>query len=308
MANLWIIDDAKVKITPGQVLLQIKAPTRSLPRDEAFNVADKEWLKAQMEIIEQTRKKGETAEIPLTKAGSSLRLGGGFLHVQGNAIVVPRRDAKVRLRPLVFCECGGMFEDSGDDYVEHLLTESVEIARFSDDGILYVPQLSGEAARYNSVIEKEMVQVARLSKIPFSTTEYVSVDIVPPTNSVRLCYGDVMPLSVALTAEIDTSLLVCVGILKYPDMPHIRFQDTEGYMKDGQYNCINREIHVIDYQTGKDNVWQGSKVIRTSSLEEELSKIDLEKSGGLYSNEAVQEVVKGFPFAAPALQLFLSQL
>lgn len=308
MQKLWIINHAIASITKGIVTIQIAAPKRSALREEAFCVADKNWLANQLAKIKRAREERLTTEIPLTKDGSFIRLGGGFLHVQGNAIVVPQRDSMTNLRPLVLCECGGVFEAPRYDYLETMLTESAEIVRIGPDGILYIPQLDDEASRYNKAIEEETISAAKLAGIPFSRTEAISVEIVEPLNSVTVRFADSMPFKVALSSEVDTSSLESVGILRYPDLSNVRFQDTECFTKDQKcFRYLARKTHVIDYQKGVDMIWQNGALIRTRTLTEELAEFDLERTNGRYTNEKLEEVIKNLPFSAPALQVFRNQ-
>jgi hypothetical protein len=308
MQKLWIINHAIASITKGIVTIQIEAPKRSAPREEAFGVADKNWLANQLAKIKRAREERLTTEIPLTKEGSFIRLGGGFLHVQGNAIVVPQRDTMTKLRPLVLCECGGVFDTPRYDYLEMMLTESEEIVRLGPDGILYIPQLDGEASRYNKAIEKATISVAKLAGIPFSRTEAISVEILAPLNSVTVRFADSMPFKVSLSSEVDTSSLESVGILRYPALPNVRFQDTECFTKDQKhFRYLARKTHVIDYQTGIDTVWQNGELIRKQVLTKELAEFDLKKTKGRYTNEKLEEVIKNLPFSAPTLQVFHKQ-
>ena len=304
--KLWIIDHAIASIIKGDTTIQIAFQTRTCSRDEAFCVADKNWLANQLTEIKRAREKRLTVKIPLTKEGSALRLGGGFLQVQGDTIVVPQRNPMAQLRPLVLCECGGVFDNLTSDYFEMMLTESAEIIRLGSDGTLYIPQLDGEASQYNKAIEEETISAAELAGIPFSQTKEILVEIVTPLNSVTVQFADSMPFKVVLSAEVDTSSLESVGIIRYPDLPDVRCQDTECFTTDGKhFRYLARKTHVIDYQKGIDTIWQNGAVIRTRALTEELAEIDLKKTNGRYTNEKLEEAIKNLPFSAPALQVFL---
>jgi hypothetical protein len=155
----WIVDEAVAYVDSGIVTLQIDTPRRKLPMQMAQYVADPIWFGGQMRELEVARQRGETKVIPLTdrRRRSSLRLGGGFMITQGNALVVVRRGQDAPRRPGQLCECGGVFEvaevpssgnpgpepdrDSvGDDYVAALLKECAEIA-IVIGGTLCIPQL-----------------------------------------------------------------------------------------------------------------------------------------------------------------------
>lgn len=306
---LWIIDHAIASIDKDNATIQIASPNRSAPREEAFNVADKSWLRSQLAEVERARERGVTTEIPLTKEGSAIRLGGGFLHIQGDTIVVPQRHSTARLRPSVLCECGGVFDEPWHDYLEMMLIESAEIVRLGPDGTLYIPQLEGPASRYNKAIEQETVSAARLANIVFSRIEAIPVKMVTPLDTITIQFANSMPFKAILLSESDTSSLESVGILYYPDLPNVRFQDTECIITEEQERAryLARRTHVIGYKTGIDTVWQNGEVIRRRALAEEIAEIDLKKTMGRYTNEKLEEAIKNLPFPAPALEFFRNQ-
>jgi hypothetical protein len=314
MQKLWIIHNAIARIEKGTVTIQIDAPRHSLPRVEAFNVADKTWLANQFAKIQEAVRDQLTKVIPLTKEDSRIRLGGGFLHVQGNTIVIPQRDARASLRPLVFCECGGVFEESFEgedwrrDYLATMLTESAEIVRLGPDDTLYIPKLDGEASQYNKAIEEETISAAEQAGIPFSRTKAITIEMIVPRNPVTIQFADKMPFQVVFTMEVDTSSLEAVGILRYPDLPNVRFQDTECFARNpGDSGYLARQTHVIDVESGWDIVYQKGAVLRQAPLADELARIDRQKTQGRYTNEKLEEVIKNLPFPAPALRKFCHQ-
>lgn len=306
---LWIIEHAIASIDKDNVTIEIAPPNRSAPREEAFNVADKSWLRSQLAEVERARERGVTTEIPLTKEGSAIRLGGGFLHIQGDTIVVPQRHSTARLRPSVLCECGGVFDEPWHDYLEMMLIESAEIVRLGTDGTLYIPQLEGQASRYNKAIEQETISAARLANILFSRIEAIPVEMVTPLDSITIQFANSMPFKAILLSESDTSSLESVGILYYPDLPNVRFQDTECIITKEQEAAryLARRTHVIGYNTGIDTVWQNGEVVRRRALAQEIAEIDLKKTMGRYTNEKLEEAIKNLPFPAPALVPFLNQ-
>jgi hypothetical protein len=308
-ADVWIVDNVDVYADGGIVTIRIDAPNVGMSRKEAGNVADKNWYRRQLDAISVSKEREYTVTIPLTRKDSRLRLGGGFVHIQADSIVIPQRDATAPTRPLVFTECSGVFDIDRRDYLEAMLIESAEIVRFSEDGVLYIPRLSGEMARYNQAIEEETVAAARLARIPFASTMPIGVEVVALINYATLHFASVTPIKLGFAAEIDTSSLEFIGLLRYPDLPNVRFQDTEGFFKsDGQFQYLQRETHVINYKTGEDSVWQNGKITRNSTVETEIDKIDLGKSGGIFATEKLQTAIRGLPFDAPGLKLFLEEV
>lgn len=307
LRRLWIIDSAVAEVNNGVTTLRIDKPVRSLPSEAAYNVAtDKVWFSNQMAAIRQAVRDGENVTIPLTKNGFALRLGGGFLHIQGRKMIMPRRDADAPTRPLVLCECGGLFEENRSDFLESALAESAEVIRLGIDDTLYIPSFSGTMASYNQPVRLETIEAARSAGIYFSKIAYISVDILPPRYGTILRFADSIPIHLVMTHEIDTSSLEFVGLMRYDDLAVARFQDTEGYVDvRGQFNYLGRETHVVNYLTGQDTVWQKGMIIRSGSLTDELRRFDLTVTKGMYTNEKVEEAIKRLPFNAPALDQLL---
>lgn len=240
--RLWVIDHAVAFVEDGQVTLQIDKPARHLPRREAFDVADKIWFAGQMRELEIARQRGETKEIPLTdrRRRSSVRMGGGFMITQGTKLVVVRRQLDAP-RPGQLCECGGLFqytppdplgdpEDVRNDYVASLLKESQEIVLVRGE-TLHVPQLApwpseeigfeppGTLHAYNAIIEDELKRESGKADIPVKTGKIKRfwMKMLDYEKAVRLEFSYSPPLSVDVTAEIDTSSLECVGVLSLPE-------------------------------------------------------------------------------------------
>ena len=241
--RLWVIDDAVAVVDEGHVTLQISQPTRHLPREQAFNVADKIWFAHQMRQLEVARQKGETKEIPLTsrRKRSSIRMGGGFLITQGTTLIVPQRKPNAQ-RPSQLCLCGGVYEymsdEPGDfdskenDYVASLFKESQEIALLHLYELRYIPQLAPYSSNeigfhppetleaYNGIMEaelkKELGNGKVLPKLPRRERKFW-INVLDYEHAVRLEFAYSPALSVEITAEIDTSSLECFGVLSYPE-------------------------------------------------------------------------------------------
>ncbi len=79
--DFWIADDVIAHVDHGEVTINIQRPIRSLPRERAENVANKNWLETQLHELNLAKKQRNTIDIPLTDRSirSSLRLGGGFV-------------------------------------------------------------------------------------------------------------------------------------------------------------------------------------------------------------------------------------
>jgi len=325
MPEQWIADNVVADINNGVVTIRIELPRTTMPGKKAEDVAEEIWYQERLDAISLAQKKNETKSVCLTRKGSRtlkrsrLRLGGGFVQIQGDNIVIPRRDSKAPRRPCAFTECSGIFEDTNNDYIKTMLLESVEVVRFKD-GVLYIPELPGELGKqYNDDIADETVKAVKAVNddlghvaIPL-TTKKVCVEIVKPKTYTLLQFDNKDKIPIVHTAEVDTSSLECVGFLHYIDLPQdVCFQDTECSSKD---EYLRRETHVINYKTGDDTVWkEGSS--RSSTLEKEFEQIEkewvnepVEESDRLYATEKLRAAIEEWPSSlgeANGLQLFLN--
>ena len=395
--DLWVADDIIAYVENGRVAISIQRPLRTLPKEKAYKVADPIWYEAQLRKLELARRRGDTAEIQLTDRirRSSVRLGGGFLIVQGKRVVLFRRTIDAPRRASEFCECGGVFEvgattdpfDITNDFIASLLKESPELALVRGER-LYVPQLAtGELSigfqpsdinfdDYHQIMLEELESEIKESKLPITkgplrpTPFYVK--ILNYERSAKLQFAYSPAISVEFTAEIDSSSLEFVGVLSFPEdldlaamaflenqihrieklerdnrasqddldtlqrikeekrileqelkspsnRPHLEYWDTE---RAGGIP-LNREIHLLDIQTGDVDVWytpevdtQGKKIpanstrrtrkVRRSTLWAELSRTHLGATGGRYATEKVEKAIKmhcPLPWLQPLITL-----
>ncbi len=403
MANLWVADDIIAFVENGNVTISIQRPLRTLSQNKAYKVADPVWYEAQLRKLDLARRRGDTVEIPLTDhlRRSSVRLGGGFLIVQGKRIVLFRRTIDAPRRASEFCECGGIFEvgttadpfDITNDFIASLLKETPELAVIRGER-LYVPQLAtGKVSigfqppdidfdDYHQIISRELKEEIEKSKLPITNVPIrltpFYVKILDYERSAKLQFGYSPPISVEFTAETDTSSLEFVGILSFPDdldlaavaflenqiykfkelqrkgkasnddldmlqkvtddkrileeelqiptdRPRLEYWDTERYW-DTSRNAdtpLNREIHLLDIQTGNVDVWytpgadaQGQEIqpdstrrtraVRQSTLWSELSRTHLGTTGGRYATEKVEKAIKmhsPLPWLQPLITL-----
>jgi hypothetical protein len=300
--RFWIIDEAVAEVAAGKITFHIAPPSRSLPPEEAVRAADREWYRGQIAKLIEARESGHTARIPLTRAGSSLRLGGGFLQTEGDFIVVSRRSADAHARPLVLAEAGGVFDTEWAELQEMFFAESAEIIRLDEKAMVCLPRLEGRLARYNATIEKETLRISdRALELRHAGVRGLAVEVVPPRNSALVRFGDLPPLEMAFAAEADSSSLELIGIMRYPDCGNLRYFDGECDFKGDRLIPLHREIHRINRFTGEDVVWQNGAILRRSRLEEEMKRIDLAKSGNRYVTEKLREIFRLLPFEAPAL-------
>ena len=395
--DLWVADDIVACVENGNVTISIQRPLRTLSKEKAYKVADPIWYEAQLRKLELARRRGDTVEIPLTDRmkRSSVRLGGGFLIVQGKKVVLFRRTIDAPRRASEFCECGGVFEvgattdpfDITNDFIASLLKESPELALIRGER-LYVPQLAtGELSigfqpsdinfdDYHQIMLDELKSEIKESKLPITkgpirpTPFYVK--ILNYEQSAKLQFAYSPAISVEFTAEIDSSSLEFVGVLSFPDdldlasiaflenqihkienlernsrasqddldalqrmrgdkraieeelktlnkRPNLEYWDTEraGSMP------LNREIHLLDIQTGNVDVWYTPEVdsqdqrippnstrrtreLRQSTLWVELSRTHLGATGGRYATEKVEKAIKmhcPLPWLQPLITL-----
>lgn len=395
--DLWVADDVVAYVENGNVTISIQRPLRTLPKAKAYKVADPIWFEAQLRKLDLARRRGETAEIPLTDRlrRSCVRLGGGFLIVQGKRIILFRRTIDAPRRASEFCECGGIFEvgtttdpfETTNDLIASLLKESPELALIRGER-LYVPQLAtGETSigfqppdihvsEYDKIMLEELEQEAKGSRIPITngpirpTRFYVTM--LNYERSAKLQFAYSPAVSVDFTAEIDSSSLEFVGVLNFPDdldLAAIAFLENKIFkigklVQDGQASQsdldtlekekeekrildeelrapsnrprleywdteragempLNREIHILDIQTGDVDVWhtpevdtQGQNIpgnstrrtreVRKSTLWKELSRTHLGATGGRYATEKVERAIKmhcPLPWLQPLITL-----
>jgi hypothetical protein len=395
--DFWVADDVVAYIENGSVTISIQRSLRMLPKEKAYKVADPIWYEAQLRKVELARKRGETAVIPLTDRlrRSSVRLGGGFLIVQGKRIILFRRTIDAPRRASEFCECGGVFEvgtttdpfDTTNDLIASLLKESPELALVREER-LYVPQLAmGETSigfqpsdihvsEYDEIMREELEREVKESKLPISKgpirpTRFF-ITMLNYERSAKLQFAYSPPVSVDFTAEIDSSSLEFVGVLNYPDdldlaalafledkifklerlakggnataedldalerekeekrileeelkakanRPPLEYWDTE---RAGD-TPLNREIHIVDIQTGNVEVWftpvvaahgktiapsstRRTRKMRQSTLWKELSRTHLGSTGGRFATEKVEKAIKmhcPLPWLQPLITL-----
>lgn len=184
--EFWIADDVVAHVDNGEVTISIQRPTHSLPKSKAEKVADAIWLEGQLHKLEIARKQRDTVNIPLTDRlrRSSLRLGGGFLIVQGKRIILIRRSNDAPRRACELCECGGVYEvveedpyDPSNDFIASLLKECAELALIQEKRV-YVPVVTISNASlgfqppglqisdYDKILLKEVKQEIESAKLP----------------------------------------------------------------------------------------------------------------------------------------------
>lgn len=396
--ELWVADDVTAFVEDGHVTISIQRPLRSLPKELAYKVADPIWFEAQLRKLELARRRGETATIPLTDRlrRSYLRLGGGFLIVQGKKIMLFRRTIDAPRRASEFCECGGIFEvgdppdpfGTTNDFIASMLKESPELALVRGDR-LYVPNLvaGGGAIEfqppdvttkyYDEVVFQELKSEIQRASLPISTKHYKPThffaSILSYERSAKLQFASSPAISVDFTAESDTSSLEFVGVLNFPenlDWAALAYLENKIYAIQRRLNKVseeerqkleqdleiaqrnktemekeleviprplleywdtecagatplNREIHLVDIQTGDVDVWYTpsvnkkgrpiapdnkirSREVRKSSLWTELSRTHLESTSGRYATEKVEKAVKmhcPLPWLQPLITL-----
>lgn len=278
--ELWISDG--IIVYPINRTVRIPTPTRTLPEKEAYQVSPD--LSDYVNQIEERR-----GAVHL----SSVRLSGGLGSLEGDCLVISRRDYGARLRPGVFCESGGKFyKGEVNDYFRMLILESAEIVRITPSETLLCPQFENgdPLTRYNdALILTTIYSAQRALRKRIWKVRFVPVTIGSISDDWEFQFGDLPPIRGRLTFETDTSSLEFAGLLKWPKMPDdIRYLDTEFA---GDF-YLNREVHKIN-GTGEDEVWQEGERIAISTFKEELAKIDLEKSNGMIVTEKLQEIIKG---------------
>lgn len=242
--DLWIVDDVVAHVDNGEVTISIDRPTRSLPKEKAERVADGIWLEGQLRKLDLARSRRETIDIPLTDRlrRSSLRLGGGFIIVQGKRLLLIRRSNDARRRASQLCECGGVYEvlnadphDSSNDFIASLLKECAEVALVRGERV-YAPVLAistpslgfqppgMQISEYDSIVFMELKEEIESAKLPVYHKTGGNPDftkfhasILNYERSVKLQFADSPAISVDFTAELDTSSLEFVGVLGFPD-------------------------------------------------------------------------------------------
>ena len=126
--------------------------------------------------------------------------------------------------------------------------------------------------------------------------------IIEPRDAVWVRFGECPAIPMLLAPEFDTSSLEVVGIIDCSSMPVPNsYRDGEYFEEGGKVTALDREIHLVNLLTGKDDVWQGGKNIRHSTIGDELGVIDLTKTGGFVATEKLQSAIRGLPKEAPGL-------
>lgn len=311
--ELWILEQIKASVRDGVAYLDIAVPEISSPKDKAIKVANPSWLREQLGILTDATRMGVTLDrsIPLTRMGwSLLRMGGGFLQVQGNNIVVIKRDLEAPFRPGVFCEAGGLFEAPDKDLIKRLLLETNEILRVevNSNFRLWIPQFEepDPLSIYNEAIRTEHARTAQKLNLHTDCTRSCNAVIIEPKDCVWVKFGNAPVIPMLMIPEFDTSSLELIGIIKCDDISVTNYYDGEHFEKNCQTVVLDREIHVINFLNGSDAVWQSGKV-RHSAIEEEVRAIDRSKTKGLVATEKLQAAIRGLPFEAPGLVPLLDQ-
>jgi len=296
--EFWIADDVIAHVENGDVTISIQHPTRSHPKEKAEKVADPIWLEGQLRKLELARKQRETTDIPLTDRlkGSFLRLGGGFLIVQGKRIILIRRDKEAPRRKCQLCECGGIYEvvetdpyDSSNDLIASLLKECAEVALIRGDKV-YIPEFvtisktslsfqpSGlRIKEYDEIVSKEFEQEIKSAKLPVINEQYnfykFHASILNYENSVKLQFADSPAISVDFTAELETSSLEFVGVLSFPDdvdLSAIAYLDgkvSRSTKEDSMLEVLrndldNKKRHPLEYWDTECNKKNGTPLNR----------------------------------------------
>ena len=239
--DLWIADDVLAYVENGKATISVGRASRALPKAKAYRVADQIWYAGQLQRLELAIRRGKTAEIPLTdrRRRSSLRLGGGFLMVQGTRIILFRRTMDAPRSPSQLCECGGIYEvsdkpdplDISNDLIASLLKECAELALVRGDR-LYVPRLATGPAfphfeppdvtfsDYDNVLKEELLEESLRANLPvcarlIETPFYAS--ILNYEHSAALQFANSPAISVVFTAELDRCSLEFAGVLSLPE-------------------------------------------------------------------------------------------
>ncbi len=198
-------------------------------------------------------------------------------------------------------------------------------------------QPPGTLDAYNSIIGEEMekeIKAAQIFREKPKQKKHFWMKILDYDQATKLQFAYSPEVSVEITAEPDTSSLEVVGVLYWPediDSAAAAFEGEENASapqrqsrkkpKPFEYYDAeltkegfpaNREVHVIDTETGADTVWYGArteagrKCRENTTIWNELSTTRLGKTAGRVATEKVEKAIKmhcPYPHLQPLVRL-----
>ena len=277
-----------------------------LPRRLAYEIADREWYGEQLATLHNASATKQTDTIPLTCKTSKVRLGGGFVIMTPTALLVPQRSRSAPTMPLAFAEASGVFDTHWKSPYEMLSGESVEVLIVDGHDILCIPCFPPPLDRCNDLVQREAqcLAEAALERDVHDARE-VEVEYVCLRNSITLKYGDLPPIDVAMSAEIETSSLELIGAMAYPKIEACRYFDGELYEVNDTRMPAHREIHEIGLDADYDRVWKKGSLVRRSTLDLELGAVGHQLIGQSPVTTKLQEVLRGLPSIPSHLEALL---
>lgn len=322
MSDVWILEEVTAVVSGKKTKINISKPRKRLPRKEANEVADKDWLKGQVGALKQARAKGRNVSIPLTKSGSCLRAGGGFVQLEESRLILIQRDFDAPSRPGVFCRQAGVFDNEEGELFLTFMTETDEVIRIFRSPSTYrqqllipsLPSLPREQSSNSKMVfpqaELEIAHFKAVESLGLSVDSCRRIDAyLMPTRNLAAIYIEGLQLPffrMNFCFEIDTSSIEFTRIMGVKPVSFIRYYDGESIVMNDKKTPLNREIHRIDIHTGEDEVWQSGKIIRITDIEEEVAKIDLNKTGGMVATEKVKEAIRSLPVKTEGLDPLLT--
>lgn len=292
--RVWLINNARIKRVLGGFLLEVHSDERMDLAEFSELVADKieHYKGLQKRILMFLGDRGVN-EITIASVEYPLRLGVGSLHVEGDCIILIRRDAGASREPNAYDVAAGVFDDRWVDPLQALFGEAVEVLRTKNDFVFYL--ISDVISHYEDSIKEEYGRVSRLvakknKLFPLPTT------IVSIKDGFFLRYN---------TRDYNTSGLIAIephnGSLEYILILNI---PTEDYVYwDGELLKekipLNREIHKINIKTGEIEVWRRGSIIAKMNLEKIVrsnigftskSKTAISKLAQIYKTDVLKKL------------------
>lgn len=192
-------------------------------------------------------------------------------------IYLPQRDAGAPGDRLVWDTCSGRTMYKGEDksWFDRMIKEGVEELVFGLDGIglSYKFDLN---SRINLTFDPYSITKENLRGLGISQRDFVGVEIIKPANGAEVIQTlpngeaiqfQALPIIESKFSGLELVAYAHLNLPSYTDEKDLKVWDGER-LPDGTY--LNREIHELDLWTDRIRVFQNGRVIRKSTVSEEL--------------------------------------
>lgn len=267
--KIHVLCNVLAEIRSGKVRLWIEEPV-SLETKDVFRKKIKvHEFRRRVAQLKSFLNHGEDGNVILADEECPVRLGGGFVQIEREKIILVKRDENAPRLRLTFDIPAGMFDEQWESPFEMMVAESAEILRLGSDYSLYYVSfnaydeaLLGELERIVNALRKEMINVESLISLPSRT---IKID----SDVEFIDYLGERIENINLAFEYEDSSIEIIGFVDVLGSLEYAFGDGELGPND---SLLSREVHVVDMATTTDCVWRLFRFEREDLFSEELAR------------------------------------